>query len=348
MNKKIILGLFIGLFAFWGQAVFAAITPGEIMFNEVYTNPSSGQEWYEIINKTSSPIDLSNVVINRSATGDSMGLSGTLPAGGLMVFSINSNAGNDAGDTITLEDNSTNPSTIIHGVSYGTFDLTNTINAPGIDQSVIRVDDNVYAVGAHTKGWFNDAVTWTCSQLQGNSSPNAPPLLSSIDGCLQDQAIISSFGSIDDPTSALNIAFERRSDITDANTIIGKILFSGPLNLTGNETLNYLKLLPGKIHISEDNLNDAYVRVGLNTVGTNSVLHNSTAIVTMYGLTSSTLPNPPEIIVKRDDNTVINSSDDDYPIISNRNYDAGTGVFSFEINHFSYFIMVQEFCTVFD
>ncbi|MDD4409627.1 MAG: lamin tail domain-containing protein, partial [Candidatus Pacebacteria bacterium] len=246
MNKKILFGLFIGLVAFWAQAVSAAINPGDILINEFYTNPSSGQEWYEILNTTTSPIVLSGITIDRLTSSTPIpALSGTLPAKGIMVFSTSSDPGNDAGDIITLKDGGV----IISAVSYGTSTSDEVEKhmegAPGVGKSGIytytsdaEIKNGSYSIGDATKGWFNNAVIWDCY-----SSISVPPTLESIEACLYSQAIVSNLESMDDPSNATGITFERRSNLLDSATIIGKIQFTGPLNITGTETLNYLKLL---------------------------------------------------------------------------------------------------------
>ena len=342
MKKDILLGLFMGLVALWSQSVFAAVNPGAVVLNEFYTNPSSGQEWYEILNTTSSPISLSDLRIERSATGDSLPLSGTLPAGGILVFTANSNPSNDAGDILILRDTSSD--TMVSAVSYGTSTqdgVDHLDTAPGVDQSGIRLSGN-YSVGSPTKGWFNDAVAWgDCSTI-----PASAPTLKSLNECLNTQAIVSNLNSvlINDPSNATGITFERRADLDESDTIIGKIQFPGPLNITDRDTIEYIMQLHGKLNISGDD-QYSYVRVGLNTAGTDSVFHNSPAVITMYGLTSTTLPNPPEIIVKDDSEQLIDPLDDDYPTISNKIFDPAAGILSFNTDHFTFFEVAKTVLT---
>lgn len=165
MNKKLFFGLFMGMVAFWAQLALAA-TPGQVVINEFMINPSTGQEWYEVLNTTTSPIDLNGFKIDRTITNDSMSLSGTLPAGGILVFSTNSNSANDAGDAIILKDAS---NTVISAVSYGTQNpvgVPHLASVPGSNQSGYfsntDISNPVYSVGNPSKGWFNDATDWTC------------------------------------------------------------------------------------------------------------------------------------------------------------------------------------------
>ncbi|MFA6252080.1 MAG: lamin tail domain-containing protein [Candidatus Paceibacterota bacterium] len=334
-SAKFFYGLFMGIVAFWAQLVSAA-TPGQVVINEFVANPSTGQEWYELINTTVSPIDLGGFKIDRTITGDSMNLSGILPAEGILVFSTSSTAVNDAGDAIILKDAS---STVISAVSYGTQNYVgypHLTSAPGSNQSgyISNTDfsNPVYSIGTPSKGWFNNATDWTCDQLNGQSIvPATNPTLSSVVTCLSFQAILTNLNSFDNPSAAIGLYFERRTDITDATPIIGKIQFSNTINLTKSETLDYLKILGNKVNISKD---DKIVFVGLE--GADSTIFGTiNATITMYGLDG--LSSAPDVIVRSDNGKVINSGNEGYPTLSGQFFDMNAHVFSFFTDRFTSF-----------
>ncbi|MFA6348311.1 MAG: lamin tail domain-containing protein, partial [Candidatus Paceibacterota bacterium] len=335
MNKKLFFGLFMGMIAFWTQLALAA-TPGQVVINEFMINPSVGQEWYEVLNTTTSPIDLSGFKIDRTITGDSMSLSGTLPAGGILVFSTNSNAVNNAGDTIILKDAS---NTEISAVSYGTQNPVGVPHLTGVLGSnqagyISNTDTNnpVYSIGTPSRGWFNNATNWTCDQLNGQGSlPTTSPTISSIVDCLTSQAIITNLATFADFTSVSGLYFERRSDFSEITSVIGKIEFNDPLNLTGTATVNYLKLLSSKINISE---NERIVFIGLSNTE-NTVFDAVNATITMYGLDALTLI--PGIIVRSDNGTIIDFGNSDYPTITGKTFDINNNTFSFSVDGFTSF-----------
>ncbi|MCK9578623.1 Ig-like domain-containing protein, partial [bacterium] len=335
LKSKFFFGLFMGIIAFWAQLVSAA-TPGQVVINEFITNPSTGQEWYELINTTTSPIDLSGFKIDRTITGDSMSLSGTLPAGGILVFSTDSTAVNDAGDAIILKDAS---NTVISAVSYGTQNYVgypHLTSAPGSNQSgyVSNTDltNPVYSISIPTKGWFNNATDWTCEQLNGQGIiPTTNPTLNSIASCLSSQAILTNLNGFNDPSNAIELFFERRSDFTDATSVIGRIEFNNTINLTGTNTLNYLKLLGSKVNISKD---DRMVFIGLD--GADSTIFGAiNATITMYSLDGQS--SVPSIVVRSDDGTIINSGDANFPTIFGQSFDINTHALSFSTDGFTSF-----------
>jgi hypothetical protein len=334
----------VSVFSFAKPAFTAA--PGDVLINEIFTNPSSGQEWYELFNTTGSNIDLSGWTINRAVTSDAISLSGTLPANGIRVFSVTNAHENDAGDVLTLKDGTAADIAVL---SYGNQPApTPHAAVPGSDQAAYISDYTlgalVYSVGTPTKGWFNNATDWTCLQLSGTGSPATPPTLSSIATCLSSASgVVTNMGSLADPSAATNLSFEKRTDVADAATAIGKIVFAGPLNLTDQNTVNYLKAAGQRLDMAASG---GEVRVGLNTTvsgvagTTESNFKNAAATLTMYGLTA--IHAAPNLIVKNNAGTVIPSSDGvNYPTITTSGpglgFDDGAHTFTFTTNHFTTF-----------
>lgn len=104
MSKKLILVLIAALF--FSVSNFAK---AEIIINEFVANPDSGSEWIELLNTSSSEINLSgwNWTELASPGGETehesspKSLSGAIPAGGFFVFEM-SNALNNSGDSIGI------------------------------------------------------------------------------------------------------------------------------------------------------------------------------------------------------------------------------------------------------
>ncbi len=98
------------------------------MLNEILAHPSSGNDWIELYNTTTSTMDLTSWTIDDSSSSIKT-LSGNLPANGFVYFEV-SNRLNNPGDTITLKDSSGNT---VDTYSYSTD--------PGTDISLGRYPD---------------------------------------------------------------------------------------------------------------------------------------------------------------------------------------------------------------
>ena len=188
-------------------------SPGDVLINEFSTDPSTGSDWYELLNTTSSDIDLSSWTIDRAVTSDSISLSGTLPANGILVFSSASNHDNDGGDMVTLKQGATD----IYAVSYGTvgpFEGVAHTSAPDADQSASYLA-GTWATSTPTKGWFNGAP--------------APTIATIVSG-INEGGVTTNWGtgSIPDSSAATGLYFEK----TDS----GRVTFSATLNLTNAST----------------------------------------------------------------------------------------------------------------
>ena len=134
-------------------------TPTWVSINEFVSHPSSGNDWVELYNASSSPIDLTGWKL-QDATGNTHTFSGTIAANGFATTSFGSYL-NNAGDEMFLIDTTGATSS---DVAYG--DATSTASAgaaivnftPGVDQSAYRTTDggSTWATTANTtEGYTN-------------------------------------------------------------------------------------------------------------------------------------------------------------------------------------------------
>ncbi|MDD4409465.1 MAG: lamin tail domain-containing protein [Candidatus Pacebacteria bacterium] len=323
---------------------------GDVIINELFVNPSgdpTGNEWYELLNTTDSDINLSGWTIDRTVTSDSIALSGTLPAHGILVFTkTTGSAANNGGDIVQVKQGSNTSFAMSYGFLTGSTEPH--ASAPSSDQVIFvssYASPLVYSTSAtDSKGWFNNATDWTCLQLAGTGSPAVPPTLSSVSTCLANEnSVLTNMGSsvsVPNPSAATNLYFAKVLAIggsaTDPANIIGKISFAGPLNLTDQETVDYLKVIGNKLDIAGGG--SAYAKVGLNTYitgTTESVFKNLPATITMGQLTG--LSSEPVLVVKNNSGTVIPSSDGAYPSITAKVFSDTDNTFTFNTDHFTTF-----------
>ncbi len=296
---------------------------GDVLINEFFTNPSEGQEWYELLNTTGNNIDLSGWSIDRAVTSDSIALSGTLPANGILVFYALSNHANDGGDMVTLKDGSESS---IHAVSYGSVDPGGFVphsTAPELDNSGFISDYgnplNYSTTGSPSKGWFNDA-----------GQPGKAPLLTSVDSLLADASIYSNIGEQDNPsaTPATEGAGALYFEKIIGETPVGKIVFEETLNLSDQNTVAVLQELGEKMEMSGGHIKfDSATADAMNATG---------AKIYMYGLDALGFVNQPNIIVKNDASETIDGTG----IIADVTYTPGGpngGELSFGAAHFTQF-----------
>lgn len=120
---------------------------------------------------------------------------------------------------------------------------------------------------------------------------------------------------VTDPTNVSNFTL----DILGSN----KIVFKEPVNLSGQNTVDYLKTL------------DQYIKIGTSgTVELNSTILtilNKPATITMYKLNYVSTP---EIL--------INGKPDTSGLLSNVSFDKQTGILSFDVTHFTVFQAVPK------
>lgn len=114
------------------------VNPGDLLINEIYPAPASGEkEWVEIFNPASSTIDLSGLLLLNIDGGKfvTTTLSGAIGAGGYAVIEEIAGSLNNSGDTVVLS----NGSQIISQAVYGDFSGKQ-------GESWARQDDGSYAV----------------------------------------------------------------------------------------------------------------------------------------------------------------------------------------------------------
>lgn len=313
-------------------------TNSSLVINEfVYSPTGDGNEWVEVLNKTDSDVGLAGWTIKDEANHN-LTLSGTVPAHGILVFEnsgtdfLNNTAGNGDGDTIYLK----NGETVVDKLTYqkqanGTIiNNTSSVAAVSAGQSLYRTSDggSSWNVGTPSKGWFNQTATFDCS-----TPIVLPPTLSSISTCLASQNIAANLSSLANP-SATEVGdnalyFEKSIDGKPAS----KIKFNTSLNLTNNNIATLLKTLGTKLNMGNG-------LVGLDA-STATAMKNAVATLTIYDLATLgyTGTSAPNITVKDDSGNIIDSSNINYPILSNISFadinaDSKTDL-TFSADHFS-------------
>lgn len=284
-----------------------------IIINEFVYNPSSGNEWVELFNKTGADINLSTWTIEDEA-GHSRALSGTIPANGIFAYEnngadfLNNTVSNGDGDVIYLK----NSGLTIDKVTYqketnGTIiNNTSSIADIGAGQSLYRTTDggSGWAVtSAPTKGWFN-------------SGTSVAAVISAINGAGITTNLATS--EITNPSSTSGLYFEKSGK--------GKITFSSNLNLTDANTVSLLQNLGANLDMNTAG------HIAFNA-STATLLKNAGATLIMYGLDASGFTNTPEIVVKDDAGNILAPGSGDYPTISSVSFAGGNLTFS--ANHFS-------------
>ena len=176
-----------------------AASPGDVIINEFVSNPSSGSEWVELLNITTSSISLSGWKIQNFTFSSSSAITGmatttigavTIPANGIAV--INVTGLNNSGDSITLYDNSATPvavNNVVYGIVTGFPATAGLTTPPASGKSGAYISGAWQTNQTPTKGWFNDA-----------GQPGKAPLLSTIDSILASSSISSNIGELSDPS----------------------------------------------------------------------------------------------------------------------------------------------------
>ena len=304
-------------------------TSSQVIINEFLFDPSSGNEWIELFNKTSVDINLENwQLVDGNGDLDDLTLPGILPANGILVFEKSGGDGwlNNAGsESITLKDDDTQTQDI---VSYKGSSFFNGQNIGDVaeDQSVCRTSDGGdtwQACPSSTKGWFNDAETFDCV-----NPPSGAPTLTSIASCLEDQELSTNIGTIDNPSATLDT--EAGGALYFENSE-GKIVFEKTLNLSDQNTVDILQGLGMAMEMSAGHIKfDSETADAMTATGAKIYMYE------IFGYDSA-----PEIFVK-DDNGVIlgttsDSSADDDINIDSINYSPDLGELSFTAFHFTQF-----------
>jgi len=342
--------------------------PPSILINEFVSN-TAGNEWVELFNASSSDIVMANYRIeNGPGTATTTITNVTIPANGLVVIAFApGNNLRDDGDVIFLFDVA-HGGTPIFGVSYGDRDPGGPVlhagdaTPPDPEYSGCITDYTpgalVYSIatpGNKTKGWFNNAVNFDCIDgVPTPPGPPAPPTLGSIAACLSSaQGVFTNMTSLaTDPTTATDLIFEKRTNVADPGTALGSISFAGPLNLSDNNVMGYLKSIGQKLEIGGAGIGPEYAKVGLNTYATSTIesaFKDQPATVTMYGLSgpSFSSTSAPSLIVKNNEGEVIPPTDIvNYPDIDTTSpglgFNATSSTFTFGTSHFTTFESITD------
>lgn len=173
------------------------IARGELILNELVSDPLDGVEWIEILNTTSQSIDLSGSRLEDAGGHVTELPAALLEAGALLVIENPNGNLNNSGDTLTLFDAY---GSIIDTLTYGTADIP----APQDGESVARNSDGAWS-------------TTTASRNTINSFP-APPEDAET---LSDPAAIEDTSSLSD--SYETITNESYSPVSDPGTTSGSV-----------------------------------------------------------------------------------------------------------------------------
>ncbi len=209
MNKKIFLA---PLFLFPVISFGANFT--DVRINEFLPQPTSGSGWVELINSSSSDINLAGWTIGHlnfteesGTTTSREALGGLIPRGGLVSFDIDLRP---EGDQLILSDED---GALIHGVSYGDAVISTTDSfdiPPSLGQSAITAS--------------NDGGFWTTTDMPShnwfNQSPTKTDILDTLPAGVSSNLDVSS-----DWTILGDIIFSREG--------FEPVIWTGPHNLTG-------------------------------------------------------------------------------------------------------------------
>jgi len=131
---------------------------GDILINELMTNPIVGPEWIELYNTTTNTIDLVGWIL-EDGVGPIAAPTSTIGSGELFVIELSSNKLNNGGDTVQLL---SPEESIIDSVTYGTWDDGDTTdNAPAPEKGDTLARDesgNMVETLIPTKDEENDIV----------------------------------------------------------------------------------------------------------------------------------------------------------------------------------------------
>lgn len=311
-------------------------SPGNVLINEFYTKPDVGlDQWYELMNTTSSDIDLSDWVLSSAINGEinigtALGLdSKILPANGLITIDLSYNPADDLGDILQIKDPT---SQAIHAVSYGNQvpgGMQHADAPADIDESAIRGLENWSITTNPSRGWFNESETiLDCGTM---SELTAAPVLSDLDACLDTLiGVVSNIGEIADPSrtpndGVNNLYFEKQ----DLGIPIGKIKYNVSLNLTDANTMALLIALGNKMDIAAGEIAfDASM---------SEMMRASGAEITIYSIDDLGYAGTPNIIVRDDLGEIISPENPNYPSLADISYSEEGGDLTFSTNHFTGF-----------
>ncbi len=234
---------------FFIPKVFALQTypGGSIRINEFVTNTAPGvNQWYELINTTGEDIDLTDWKLNSTVNGEFkigtlIGVgSKIIPANnGIIVVTIPYTTSDDAGDVLTIKYPEATTSAVF-AVSYGNQISPpgpHHTDAPGLSQSAALTNggETWSIVATPTFGWNNEVPPQTIATMVSN---------------MNSYGISTNLDTVTNPTVATDFYFEKRANISDASSVLGKLIFASPLNLTNASTSALLESFGTKMSAS--------------------------------------------------------------------------------------------------
>lgn len=162
--KQFLIALFVILIAciFGAKSSYA---DGGIVINEIMVHPQAGNDWVELFNTGSSPINLSGMTLKDTGASPMKMLSGMIESGGFVTFDV-SNRLNNGGDTLQLVDAS---GTVIDSFTYSTD--------PGLNISLARSPNGTggfISTDQPTKNSFNGQVSASSTPAPTNIPTPTP------------------------------------------------------------------------------------------------------------------------------------------------------------------------------
>lgn len=142
------------------------IAPGDLVLNELVSDPVDGVEWLEILNDSSTQIDLTDSTLKDAGNHVTELPAQTLAAGDLIVIENPNGNLNNSGDTITLIDSS---GVTIDEITYGTAKFP----APEDGESLARTSDGDWLITDATRDTPNAFPTAVSESDTSSTSSNA-------------------------------------------------------------------------------------------------------------------------------------------------------------------------------
>jgi parallel beta-helix repeat protein len=331
--KKIILGIQVSaliLMIFAGALMlFTRSGSAEGSPSAVLSEFSIDEEWVEMMNFTSEPIDLTGwtiVYTEMGPNGSTTTLDGILPAYGLRTFIIENVS--STGGMFTIYNDSEE---IVGGqVGYGDWVAPNQVSTPEAGESAV-LDYGVWSITTSpSRGWFNNAVDYDCPL----TASLEPPTLSSIATCLLLDGIETNLDTVLDPSEMSGdsgLYFEKEG--------LGKVKFDGLLNFTDYAVVSAIQSLGEKLMIDAGNLRFPSDMGSAMDVpgGANIIFYD----IGSLGFSTGTRPEGVglNIVVKNDDGDIIpaGAGPEFYPTIDGFYLDSVSGNLSFNVSHFTEF-----------
>ncbi|HBQ51270.1 TPA: hypothetical protein DD690_04805 [Candidatus Daviesbacteria bacterium] len=215
MAKTILSSLFFVIIFF--ILIHPDVLAESAVINEFMANPSSGYDWVELYNPTTSSVDLTNWILVDS-TSTMKTLSGTISAGGFMAFEVSTRL-NKTSDSIYLKDSG---GSTIDNYSYTT--------EPGADVSIGRSPDG---------GSWTTLASSSKGSSNGGASPSPSPTPSPSPSSASSFTISNVPSSIDSTqTFTTSITLELSSYPNTKFYLKGAFVKSGSTNYFGYTKVN--------------------------------------------------------------------------------------------------------------